>query len=88
MFNIRIAATIVAGVTVAGASAKQIFDRTRKDVVTTELETTPVLTSRLTAFNLAQDEISSRMLDGYYDDCPDSVPLHDFDILFANFMSN
>lgn len=94
--NIKLAASIAAGVTVAGATAHQII-RLRKtealisefndsvDAYNAAMET--VMSPTLKAFNQAQDVISDRMLSGYYDDCPDDVARHDFQILYNNFLT-
>lgn len=87
MINIKTAAaTVAAGVAVAGATVYTI--RLRKENAKTDVEKAveSFYSPEFIAFNKAQDIVSDRMLSGYYDDKPDSEARDDYIVLYVNFL--
>ena len=88
MINIKTAATIVAGVTVAASSIHQMIVHARKDAKTPVEEAVEAFYSpEFIAFNKAQTIVSDRMLAGYYDDKTDAEYQADFNVVYANFLT-
>jgi phosphoglycerate dehydrogenase-like enzyme len=93
MKNIKFAATAIVAVAVAGVSVKNIVTRAKQEKMVSE--TLEVIDNavvdfafaEIVAFNKAQDEVTDRMLAGYYDDKTDAEAQHDFAVLYANYLS-
>jgi hypothetical protein len=80
-------ATAAAGF-VAGTAYSIAADRRTKKMIKEEIETAVEAfeSSELIAFNRAQDEVSDRMLAGYYDDKTDDDYRLDFQLLYTNYL--
>lgn len=87
MINIKTAATAVASVAVAATTVTH-FIRNRKQTAAPVVEST-ILDPRSVAqiYNIAQDEVSRRMMDGYYDDKPNSEYTRDFTIIYNTLLA-
>lgn len=85
MINIKHAVTAAASVAVAATTVTHII-RNRKQTPTDITETILNGMDALEAYNRAQDDVSRRMMDGYYDDKPDSEYTNDFTILYHNYL--
>lgn len=84
--NIKHAVAAAASVAVAATTVTHLI-RTRKSAATPEVIQPKLVITEAAAFALAQDEVSRRMLDGYYDEKPDSEYTNDFHILYANYLT-
>jgi len=87
MYNIKTVATAAAAVVaVAGATVYTINHRRESAKTDVEKAVESFYSAEFLAFNAAQDEVSRRMLAGYYDDKPDSDYLDDTIVLYVNFL--
>lgn len=88
MINIKIAAaSVLAGVAVAGATVQTINLRKKNAKTDVEKAVESFYSPEFIAFNKAQDVVSERMMAGYYDDKPDSEARDDYIVLYVNFLN-